>query len=345
MPVQFGILLSAAYETTNPRAELEARFDQVRAARDLGFDAVVVGQHFVSPPFGFFQPIPLLASLAGVSGKMRLGIAVLLLPFAHPVATAEHLASLDIITGGRLIVGAGLGWRKDEIKAFGMERQEMLHRYLDTLDLLPRLWTEQKVTYHGRIYHLEDVEMPSKPLQKPHPPIWLAASSDPAIRRAGHRGATWLGSSHLPLPIVIRHAALYRQMLAEAGHPLPEVRPLMRNVFVDESHAAAVASASPFLDQYYHSFAEWGLFDDIIKSGRSRADSEDILSSMAVVGDPDACTAQLQRIIDETDTNFLLFKVQWPGLETAKVHRAFELLATRVMPNLRESSVAQSWGQ
>ena len=121
---------------------------------------------------------------------MMLGIGVLLINLHNPVYVAETVATMDVIAGGNMAFGVGLGYRDVEFDAFGVRRGERVKRFVDCLELVKRLWTEESVSFESEHCTLKDVRMNMRPVQKPHPPIWFAANSDPAVKRAAHMGDT-----------------------------------------------------------------------------------------------------------------------------------------------------------
>jgi alkanesulfonate monooxygenase SsuD/methylene tetrahydromethanopterin reductase-like flavin-dependent oxidoreductase (luciferase family) len=180
--MKFGLIVSKQHP---PGVSMVERFrehiEQVRAARDAGFDLVVMGQHYLSTPFQELQTLPALARLAAEAGPMRVGATVLLLPLLNPVDVAEQVATLDMICEGRFIFGVGLGYRDEEYEAFGIRREERVARFVESLQVIRRLWTEDEVTHHGRFFHLTKARIVLKPVQQPQPPIWFAANNNCAV--------------------------------------------------------------------------------------------------------------------------------------------------------------------
>src|SRR5215831_12762132 len=153
--MKFGFLVSKQHP---PDVSMVERFRehvaQVRAARDVGFDLIAMGQHYLSTPFQEIQMLPSLARLAAEAGTMRVAATVLLLPLLNPVDVAEQVAALDVICEGRFLFGVGLGYRDEEYEAFGIEAKERVPRFLESLQLIERLWTEDAVTHRGRFFQL-----------------------------------------------------------------------------------------------------------------------------------------------------------------------------------------------
>jgi probable F420-dependent oxidoreductase len=159
-------------------------------AERLGFDAMFVGDRMLAQArgaylSGHFDPLILLAAMASRTSSIRLGVIVLVVPFRHPVALAKSLASIDVISGGRLILGAGGGWNEDEFNVFGIPRSERGRRLESSLSVMRRLWTEDGVTASGPGFDIRDVAIGPKPLQAGGPPVWLASFTPEAPQLYG----------------------------------------------------------------------------------------------------------------------------------------------------------------
>ena len=157
---------------------------------------------------------------------------VILLPLYNPVDLAELVASMDVMTEGRFILGVGLGYRDMEYQAFGMTAGERVPRFLEILNVMKRLWTEDEVTFEGRFFRLHKATMTIRPVQKPYPPIWIAANADSAVKRAARLGHVWVANPHSHISILERQVRLYRDTISEAGGELPEDLPLMKEMYV-----------------------------------------------------------------------------------------------------------------
>src|SRR5262245_28014887 len=172
--MRFGLIVSKQHPAGVSMVDrFREHIDQVKAARDAGFDLIVMGQHYLSTPFQELQTLPSLARLAAEAGTMRIGATVLLLPLLNPVDVAEQVATLDVICEGRFIFGVGRGYRDEEYEAFGVTAKERVGRFTESLEIIKRLWTEDEVTHRGRFYRLTKARMALRPVQKPYPPIWF----------------------------------------------------------------------------------------------------------------------------------------------------------------------------
>ena len=334
--MKFGLIVSKQHP---PGVSMVDRFrehvQQVRAARDAGFDLIVMGQHYLSTPFQEIQTMPALARLAAEAGTMRVGATVLLLPLLNPVDVAEQVATLDIITEGRFIFGAGLGYREEEYEAFGIQGKERVPRFLECLEVVKRLWTEEEVTHHGRYFHLTRARLVAKPVQKPHPPVWFAANNDGAVQRAAKMADAWVINPHAHLAILQRQMTLYRNALRDAGKPPAAEVPLIKELYVAPDRKSAIQECRPFLEAKYKAYNAWGQDKALPEGDSFDVGFEELIRDRFVIGDPDDCVRELKRYVEALGVNCFIFRIQWPGMEQAKVLRTIKLLAERVMPAFR----------
>ena len=206
-----GVDLGFHLPCRGPLARVDVLTRLARAADALGYPVVTISDHVVLPtrssapypydhsgafPGGaqqpFIEPIPLAAWLLAATRRVRVAISVLVVPYRNPVVTAKQLATIDALSGGRLIVGAGVGWWPEEFEALAAppfaERGAVTDEYLR---LMKTLWTEDMPRFEGKYYRISDVTMLPKPVQKPHPPIWIGGHTEPALRRTAALGDAW----------------------------------------------------------------------------------------------------------------------------------------------------------
>ena len=335
--MKFGFLVAKQHP---PDVSMVERFRehiaQVRAARDAGFDLIAMGQHYLSTPFQEIQTLPSLARLAAEAGTMRVAATVLLLPLLNPVDVAEQVAALDVICEGRFVFGVGLGYRDAEYEAFGVQREARVARLTEGLHVIKRLWAEEEVTHHGRFFHLTRARLGLKPVQKPHPRIWFAANNDAAVERAARLGDAWVVNPHAKLSILEHQMGLYRKTLQEAGKPFPPELPMIKELYVAPDRRSAVQECRPCLEAKYQAYASWGQDKALPQEDSFDLAFEDLVRDRFIIGDPDDCVRELQRYVDALGVTCFIFRVQWPGMEQAKVLRTIKLLAEHVMPALRE---------
>ena len=158
----------------------------LRRAEDLGFDSAVSIDHLLMTPPAYactwLEPIALLSALAGVTRTIKLGTMVLVLPLRNPAYFAKEWATLDLLSGGRTILGVGVGWHEEEFALMGIPHKERGRRMDEMLELVTALWAGDNVTYAGKYYQVKNLTIDPKPAQKPHPPIWIGAAASPSRR-------------------------------------------------------------------------------------------------------------------------------------------------------------------
>jgi probable F420-dependent oxidoreductase len=217
--MKFGLSLPHFRQVASP----EAIRHVAQRAEHLGYDGIWVSDHIVIPSsavgrFGsmFYEPLTVLAFAAAVTSKVRLGTTVLILPYRNPLVTAKMLATLDVLSGGRVMAGMAVGWTEDEFKALGVpfkERGALSDEYIAAFKVL---WTQDRPEFHGHYVRFENIAFEPKPVQKPHIPIWIGGNSKRAIRRAVALGDCW----HPTRPLVedVKAGVAYlREVCAQRG--------------------------------------------------------------------------------------------------------------------------------
>jgi alkanesulfonate monooxygenase SsuD/methylene tetrahydromethanopterin reductase-like flavin-dependent oxidoreductase (luciferase family) len=166
--------------------------EQVRVADAVGFDAFSMGDHYNIPGLQRLNQVAALARLCAEVKHCSVGTAVTLLGLRHPVTVASELASLDVLNAGKSFAAFGLGYREEELNAFNLTKSQRYQRFVEGVEIVKRLWTEDNVSFEGKAFKLKNVTVDPKPLQKPRPPVWIAANTDAAVKRAASIGDGWL---------------------------------------------------------------------------------------------------------------------------------------------------------
>ena len=325
--MRFGLFVSAQHPTgDDPAARLAEHVEQVRFVRDAGFHSVFAGQHFLPAPFQMLQPVPLLARLAGEAGEMRVGAGILLLPLLNPIEVAEQAATLDVLTGGRFVLGVGLGYRAVENAAFGVP-EARVRVFREKLDVVRRLLEGDEVTAEGHGYRLERALLAPRPVQSPRPPIWMAANGDAAVRRAARLADTWFVNPHASLAEVERQLGLFR---AERGSE-PDELPMLREACVAPTDDEAFRIARPHLARKYETYVDWGQSDVLPPTDTLRQGWDTLHAGRFLLGAPATVLAQIDAL-RTTGVTELVLRVQWPGFPQRDAMRTLELLAGEVVP-------------
>lgn len=318
------------YEGRDLQRQWRDHLEQFRACRDAGFDFLSWGHHWLIHPFQHFQPVPVLARLAGEAGGMDMVTGVLLTPLLNPLQLAEEIATLDHICEGRLVLGIGLGYRPEELEAVGATMAERVGRFEEGLALMKRLWADAEVTYHGRFYRVTGARPTARPCQRPHPRIWIAAGAEPPVRRAGRLGHPFFALGTIPRDHLASMLVLWRSELAAHGHPVPADVPVHRELFVAPTREEARRRARPSVEAKYAGYAQHGL----PQIGQTLASGVDgLMPDPFIVGAPDECVEALLRLraLGVTHVAARLF---WPHMEQTEVLRMIDLVGREVLPAL-----------
>ena len=182
-----------------------------------GFDAVWLAEHHFTT-FSVCPSVHMMGVLAAARTKrLRIGTAVSLAALYHPLRLAEEVALLDMLSGGRVNWGAGRGFAPSEFDAFGVPLDESAERFREAVEIVLQAWTQERFSFHGKHFHFDDVEVLPKPLQQPHPPVWMAATSESAIDWAAGRGFSILMDPHASTPRARRQAPALRREDGRGG--------------------------------------------------------------------------------------------------------------------------------
>jgi probable F420-dependent oxidoreductase len=314
-------------------AHFEETIQECERAEAAGFDSVWLGEHHNSATL---YPMPLigLAAIASRTRRLQLGTGVLLLPLYHPLAVAEEAAMVDVISGGRLILGVGAGYAPEEFSAFGVSIKERGSRMDEAVPLIHRLWSEEKVTHEGRHYRLTNATVGPRPSQRPRPPIWFAGWVEPAIRRAARLGEAWLGGPSAKLDELAACVRLYREARQAAGRdPDGGDVALMRYVFVAESLERAHAIAGvPFIRSFEATYFRWP--HPVVKRPPGELTIQRLAEDRLILGDPASCIDQIRRFRQALGFTHLVCRISAPGIPREAARASLDLFTREVMPAL-----------
>ncbi len=333
--MKFALLMRGQYPQG---ADMVARhrddLEMVRRAEALGFDAVGKASHYSSHPFQMLQQIPFLAQCAAIAPRLRLICGVLLLSLHKPLDIAEQLATLDVMSDGKLVFGAGIGYRDVEFQAFGTTLKQAGPRFEENLDAVKRLWTEDFVTMSGSHFALDHANCTVKPVQKPMPPIWIGANADIGVRRAARMADAWFINPHNTLATLDRQMALYRRELDRCGKPFPAELPMMRETFIARSREDAIRLARPALEEKYRAYRAWGQDKVMPASDHLDRDFAALLADRFLLGTPDEVAEQILALQRRFGVNYFCVSVHLPGTPKEVALEQMQVLAEEVFPRV-----------
>ena len=332
--MKLGLLINSQYVAGESMPDkIQESVEQVKAAREAGFDLICAAQHYLAAPFQMSATLPLLGRLAAEAGDMEVAATVVLVPLHNPVEMAESIATMDAICGGRFILGVGLGYREEEYTAFGVEPGQRVGRMREALEVMKLLWIEDEVEFHGRYYHVPKVKVATRPVQRPHPPIWVAANGNAPIRRAARWGYPWLINPHATVSMVSGQLDMYREALSEAGRPVPSI-PMMREAYVAKDRETAYLESQPYLEGKYAAYASWGQDKALPGEESFSIPYQDLARDRFLLGTADDMVSEIKRYEAELGVDYMIFRMQWPGMPHQQLLHQIEIMGQDVIPRV-----------
>jgi len=320
-----------AIETVYDRA-----LERIEIMDRTGYDAVWLAEHHFHS-FSVCPSVHMMGThVAARTRRLRIGTAVSLAALYHPLRLAEEVALLDVLSGGRVNWGAGRGFDRTEFLAFGVPQEESAARFREAVDIVLRAWTTDRLTHEGRYFRFDGIEVLPKPQQKPHPPVWLAASSPDAIRRAAAGGFTIMMDPHSAHPEIASKRELYREQLEARGLSIEgrEI-PMARLVAIArtrrEAEETARRGARWLVDSYtgpqHQSLTGVIGFGVAVGAAATPVDPvERYLDGVIVWGTPDEVVDEIARLRQEMFLDYLLC--------APLSHESFVLLTDEVLPRI-----------
>ena len=350
--MKFGML--HLFESPHGRSERQMIDEQIslmEAAEVYGFDSLWPAEHHFSEYGVCGSPVVNLAAIARTTKKIRLGTGVVVLPFHHPVRVAEDFAMLDLLSGGRVDLGVGRGYQPIEFNGFGVDQSKSRELFDESIEIIRRCWTEDRLNFEGKHYQFKDLDVRPKPLQHPHPPIWMAALSDETFEKAGRLGFNLLLSPLFggSLEKAADKIKRYRDALADNGHDpaTREVGALCMTYIGKNQEEAKKEFAEPVI-WYFRTFGKYVApkvgqkpiegyeWYTQIRDLANVVEWDQLLSHGAVIcGESDFVTEKLTELKELTGIDHLLGWTRLGGMADELVTAHMERMRDTVMPALR----------
>jgi alkanesulfonate monooxygenase SsuD/methylene tetrahydromethanopterin reductase-like flavin-dependent oxidoreductase (luciferase family) len=220
--MKFGLFGSATAKRGGPDLDSGQGFKEYVEycieAESLGYTSIFVVEHHFTGYGQVSASLNLMTWVAARTSTLRVGTAVIVVPWHNPVLLAEQAATVDLLSGGRLDFGIGKGYRHPEFKSFCVRQEEADARFDEGLEVILKAWTsEQRFSHHGRFWHFEDIVVEPPTAQKPHPPIWMAAGNPDSIRKVAQRGYKLLLDQHASTALTIERFNVYKTEVEKLG--------------------------------------------------------------------------------------------------------------------------------
>ncbi len=311
--------------------------EQVEVAEELGYDSVWLTEHHFLDDGYLPSLLVCAAGIATRTYRIKIGTGVVLLPLYDPIQVAEETAVVDLLSGGRLIFGIAPGYRPEEFAGFRRERAGRGAQMEEGMNVLIQAWSQESFSFAGKYHTYTDMKVTPKPVQKPHPPIWIGASVKEGIRRVAKYGLPLLASPRHHLRELQDHYRMYREYLAKFQTQCDLV-PVMRDVYVAETTKQAEDEARDHVlyihREWYGAWAQWRAFTT--DEGKRVEDKEEVqfeqIRGRFIIGDPDTVSREIEQHRKAIGMNYLIARMQFPGLDHHKALKSMRLFAREVMP-------------
>jgi alkanesulfonate monooxygenase SsuD/methylene tetrahydromethanopterin reductase-like flavin-dependent oxidoreductase (luciferase family) len=259
--MHIGIHLTPFFSPTDrpPTQVIDEVVSLAHRASQLGYAWISAPHHWTAHPSVWPQPFPLLARLAPETESMRLMTLVILLPLLNPVETAEHVATLDAISHGRLTLGVAIGYREAELEAVGLTRQDRVPKLVESLTLMKQLWSGGEVTFAGRYTRVTKLRMGLTPVQQPHPPIVMGCQSERATARAARLTDGVFFGPQVGWADIGKLLDVYQRARTEAGHATPGILGASRALLLGNDQADAARIGRAYLERTFANYRAWAM--------------------------------------------------------------------------------------
>jgi len=349
--MDFGLFfLMQRDEQWSESAVYDSDVQQMLAAESLGYQSVWIAEHHFNDYGLCPAPQVLAAFVAARTSRLRLGMGVSLLPLHHPIDLAEQLAVLDVVSGGRLDVGIGRGGTLQDYQTFRSERADARQRIEEGIALMRDCWTGAPFDFAGQFHSAERVHVRPRPVQRPHPPLYIACNSEDSVLSAARLGLPMLSSFFVPVDELQRRRGVYREASRAAGRSEADIDALerqgwgMRVVHVAPDREEALRATEPPFMGYQHKMARLrsdatggsvpNSFDRSLL--RLRAFADYLADGWALIGTPGEVRDGLQHYLEVTGYQRVLLLMALPGLPTPLALRSMRMFATDVAPALTQ---------
>jgi alkanesulfonate monooxygenase SsuD/methylene tetrahydromethanopterin reductase-like flavin-dependent oxidoreductase (luciferase family) len=316
------------------------QIEQIVLAEELGYDTIWLTEHHFDDDGWSPSLLPLAAGIATRTSRIRIGTFILILPFQNALRVAEDAATVDILSNGRLDLGVGKGYRVKEFRGFGIDRDQRDVHLEEGLEILRRAWTEERFSFDGQLYHLNDARVTPRPVQQPHPPLWIGARGKKAVERAARLGCHLMGTGE------VEQQRFYDQALQQHGRdPRGYFLAQLRWVYLAESRDRAWGDVGQHL--HYLFTSAFPLLKEAGDLRKDRAMRElpplselrkidpTIPGGLPIIGTAADCIRAIERYKTETRITHLALGMHLPGLAPAKVRQSLTRFAREVMPHFK----------
>ena len=341
--MEFGTFLLLQSPAAEPPEIVYQRGVEItQAAEDLGFGNMWLAEHHFSSYGYLARPMTYALHLANKTRRIRVGTAVIVVPLHHPLVIAEEIATVDLLTGGRLDVGLGRGYQRYEFERLGQDLAESRSRWEEAVDIIMLGLSGETFSYDGKYFKIPETTVFPQPVQKPTPPIWVTAQSPDSIETTVRRGFNLLsGGFGVPIERLREFRRIFDTHMAEHPPKHPIRVGTQRPVYVTDNDADARAAAE---QARWNMRVTLSLRNNYERVERGHAQpvpfpnepsTDDLLEKFSVIGTPDTCIRQLKRLQDAMHIDHFNCSFSFGALTQGQVLKSMRMFAEEVMPAFR----------
>jgi alkanesulfonate monooxygenase SsuD/methylene tetrahydromethanopterin reductase-like flavin-dependent oxidoreductase (luciferase family) len=335
MNLRFGIEFGSYPSDLDPVEVCRQVSERAEVAYRNNFEALFVAHHYLAgPDAAILQSIPLLAYLAGRVPGMYLGTSVFLLPLHHPVMVAEYVATLDNLCGGKVLFGVGQGYRDSEFSSFGIDKRQRRGRVVEGLEVIRRLWSGEKVTFHGKYFQLDGVSSLPRPLQRPRPPILMGADLIKTVARVPEVADHWIASRRHTKTFLREALPAYKAALERQERPFRGLF-IFRDLCIADSSREAEERIRDGYERRYQRYQQWGQPGE-----RYDLAFDQLKRDRLILGSPAEVVEQVMEYHREFKTEVMWFMVDWPGMDPKFTLESIERFGAEVIPEIKRMTPA-----
>ena len=318
------------------------QLEQTRLAEQLGYDEIWLTEHHFAEDGYSPAILPIASAIAAITKRIRIGTYLVLLPLHNAVRVAEDAATIDIISNGRFDLGVGQGYAPGEFAAYGVNRKTRAGRLEEGIEVMRGAWTKDDFSFAGKHYNVKNIRLMPRPVQSPHPPLWIGAGAPKAIERAGRMGVNFMGLANPEAQ------EIYDSALRKAGRdPGDFSAAQLHFTYVGRTTDEAWAHSQDHLHYMITWYMRWlGEANDYLGAGQPAQVPEPAKLRDAqtmfplLVGSPDEVASKLNHSFGKVRTTHLVLGMHLPGIAPERSRRSMELFAREVAPQLKPSAVA-----
>ena len=338
--MDIGTFLLMQSPSARSSQEIYARaLEQAQAAEALGYRNVWLAEHHFSTYGYLSRPLQLASYIAAKTTTLRVGTAVVVVPLHHPLVIAEEIATLDVVSGGRLDIGLGRGYQRYEFERFGLQLDSGGQRWEESIDILQKSFEGRPFSYEGKLFRIPETSLFPQPLQKPHPPIWITAQSQYALEAAVRRGFNVLtGGFGIPVERLAEFGQHVKRMNADMKPAQQPLIGVQRAVYVTKDAADAREAAEQARWNMRVTLSLRNNYEQVDRGNaipvpaKTEPTIDELLDRYLIIGTPDTVIRQIQRVRELVGISHFNCSFWFGDLDQTRVLRSMELFAREVMP-------------